>query len=54
MDFRRGGKSLYWNNHFKDIGKNKQYQGQWTKDKYKPIWEGLGTINFADGSKYQG
>jgi hypothetical protein len=25
-----------------------------TKDKYKPIWEGLGTIKFADGSKYQG
>ena len=25
-----------------------------TKDRYKPVWEGLGTINFADGSVYQG
>jgi hypothetical protein len=29
MDFKRGSKSLVWNNFFKDIGKNKQYQGQW-------------------------
>jgi len=25
MDFKRGSKSLVWNNFFKDIGKNKQY-----------------------------
>ena len=29
MDFKRGSKKLVWNNFFKDIGKNKQYQGQW-------------------------
>ena len=29
MDFKRGSKTLVWNNFFKDIGKNKQYQGQW-------------------------
>ena len=25
-----------------------------SKDRYKPKWEGLGTIRFADGSVYQG
>lgn len=54
MDFKKGAKNLYWNNNFKQIGKNKKYQGQWTKDRYKPTWEGLGTIEFSDGSVYKG
>ena len=29
LDFKKGSKTLVWNNFFKDIGKNKQYQGQW-------------------------
>ena len=30
LDFKKdGSKKLVWNNFFKDIGKNKQYQGQW-------------------------
>ena len=54
LDYDRGGKNLCWNNFFVEIGKNKEYRGQWTKDRHKPVWEGLGTLKFADGSRYQG
>jgi len=54
LDYERGSKNLVWNNFMVEIDKKKQYQGQWTKDRYKPVYEGLGTILFADGSKYQG
>ena len=54
LDYERGSKNLVWNNFMVEIDKKKQYQGQWTKDRYKPVYEGLGTILFADGSKYSG
>ena len=49
-----GGKGHYWNTNVVDIGKGRKYQGQWKADKYKSTWEGLGFIQFPDGSKYQG
>lgn len=51
LDYQSGGKGLCWNNFYLDIGKNKKYQGQWNQQKN---FEGLGTIIFSDGSKYQG
>lgn len=54
MDYNRGSKNLVWNNNFIIIDKKKLYQGQWTKDRYKPVYQGLGTIKFPDGSKYEG
>jgi len=29
LDATKGGKGLFWNNFFVDIGKGKTYQGQW-------------------------
>jgi len=49
-----GGKGLYWNTSLIDIGKGQKYQGQWKVDRDKPTWQGLGTIEFADGVVYQG
>lgn len=49
-----GGKGLYWNTKWKDIGEGRKYLGQWKWDKYKSTFEGLGTIKFKDGSVYQG
>jgi len=51
LDYESGGKGLVWNNFYIDIGKNKKYQGQWNQQRN---FEGLGTIVFSDGSKYQG
>jgi len=48
------GKGLYWDTFFKKIGDGRQYRGQWRVDKRKSTWEGLGTIIYPDGSKYQG
>jgi len=46
------GKNLTWNNYFEDIDKNRQYRGQWSKD--RKTWGGIGEIKFSDGSLYQG
>ena len=53
-DYQAGGKGLYWNTKWVDIQKGRMYHGQWKADKFKSTWEGLGTIKFPDGSKYQG
>jgi hypothetical protein len=47
-------KSLWWNSQEVKIGQNRTYVGQWRKEKFEDIWTGLGSINFPDGSKYQG
>ena len=52
MDYKAGGKGLYWNTKTVDIQKGRTYHGQWKADKFKSTWEGLGTIQFPDGSKY--
>ena len=54
MAYNGGGKGLYWNTFYVDIGQGRKYQGQWISgnDRRKPKWAGLGTIVFADGSKY--
>jgi len=36
VDYNRGGKELAWNNFQIPIGKDKFYQGQWTKDNEQP------------------
>ena len=54
LNYERGGKGLVWNNFFKEVAKGKQYQGQWTTDKAKSVYEGLGCIKFESGSKYEG
>lgn len=46
------GKDLKWNNYFEEIDKNRQYRGQWSKD--RKVWGGIGEIKFSDGSLYQG
>lgn len=52
LDWERGSKGLVWNNFYVQIGADKYWQGQWTKDKYQPVWEGLGTLTFPDGTLY--
>ena len=45
-------KELSWNNYFEDIGSDRKYKGEWNKTTKKP--EGLGIIQFKDGSEYRG
>jgi len=59
MNDEKGGKNLTWINYFKPIpdststgGTQRKYKGQWKKD--QQTWEGLGIIEFPDGSTYQG
>jgi len=54
IDWKAGGKGLSFNTKTVDLPKGKTYVGQWKADKFKSTWEGLGCINFPDGSKYQG
>ena len=53
-----GGKGLYWNTRVKDIKKGRKYRGQWTipknNKKEESVWEGLGIMQFPDGSRYEG
>lgn len=52
LDHETGGKGLSWSNFYVDLDKTgKKYQGQWNEQR---TIEGLGTIVFKDGSKYQG
>ena len=53
-DYKAGGKGLCFNTKVVDIPKGRNYRGQWKADKFKSTWEGLGVLNFPDGSKYQG
>ena len=63
----QGGKTLKWSNQFLDIedqqldlqstpgasSTQKKYKGHWKHDEAgSKTWEGFGTIEFADGSKY--
>ena len=45
---------LRWNTHEKEIQNGTKYIGQWTTDKFKSTWQGLGIIKFEDGSRYVG
>lgn len=48
------GRMLWWNVHEKEIKNGGKYIGQWTSDKFKSTWKGLGIIKFEDGSRYVG
>jgi hypothetical protein len=54
MAYHGGGKGLYWNTKWVDIGQGREYRGQWIANNNRKIqeWSGLGTILFADRSKY--
>ena len=55
LDKEGGGKNHYWNTKWINIGKERQYLGQWKKETASTgTWDGLGTIKFSDGSIYRG
>ena len=54
MEQIKHDKGLWWNTWEKDIKEGRIYVGQWSKDKYRNVWQGLGIINYGDGKKYSG
>ena len=43
-------KVFTWNNYFTDVAADKQYRGEWDKD--RKVWEGIGELKYNDGSLY--
>ena len=56
LSYAGAGKGLYWNKNEITLEEGKVYQGQWkaTSQRLKDTFEGMGTMKFKDGSKYQG
>lgn len=56
LNHKGGSRGLYWNVFKIDLGTEKSYNGQWKshKNRLNDTIEGLGTLSFKDGSKYQG
>lgn len=56
LNYTAGGQGLYWNNFALKLEDGTIYQGQWRKSKQRlnDKIEGLGTMVFKTGSRYQG